>query len=129
MDAECCCAGADGVTDFNSLHSRLDDHNAFAYVFDLLILEETDIRPMPLVERRKQLAKLLRKAKPGIRLSEHIEEDGPLVFAHACRLGLEGIVSKRIDASCRSGRTKCWIKIKSKKTAAYMRVEDGTFWN
>ena len=48
MDAECCCDGADGVTDFNSLHSRLNDHNAFAYVFDLLMLEEADIRPLPL---------------------------------------------------------------------------------
>jgi hypothetical protein len=64
MDAECCCDGADGVTDFNSLHSRLNDHNAFPYVFDLLVLEEADIRPLPLSERRKQLAKLLRKAKP-----------------------------------------------------------------
>ena len=127
MDAECCCDGPDGVTDFNALHSRLNDNRAFAYVFDLLMLEDADIRPLPLGERRKQLAKLLRKAKPGIRLSEHIEEDGPLVFAHACQLGLEGIVSKRIDAPYRSGRAKSWIKTKNKNAAAYMRVEDGSF--
>ena len=57
MDAECCCAGANGLSDFNSLHSRLNDHNAFAYVFDLLILEAADIRPLPLLDRRNCCAK------------------------------------------------------------------------
>jgi len=76
-----------------------------------------DIRLLPLTERRKRLTKLLRKAKPGIRLSEHIAEDGPLVFAHACRLGLEGIVSKRFDAPYRSGRVKSWIQTKNKNAA------------
>jgi bifunctional non-homologous end joining protein LigD len=127
LDAECCCAGVDGVTDFNALHSRMNDSEAFAYAFDLLAVDSEDIRTLPLRDRRKRLATLLRKAKPGIRLSEHIEEDGALVFAHACRLGLEGIVSKRIDAAYRSGRVKTWIKTKNKNAAAYMRVEDGTF--
>jgi bifunctional non-homologous end joining protein LigD len=76
----------------------MKDSEAFAYEFDLLAVEGADIRLQPLSERRKQLTKLLRKAKPGIRLSERIEEDGALVFAHARRLGLEGIVSKKIDA-------------------------------
>jgi len=49
------------------------------------------------------------------------------VFNHACRLGLEGIISKRIDSPYRSGRAKCWIKTKNKNAAAYMRVEDGAF--
>ena len=127
LDAECCCAGPDGVTDFNALHSRLNDSSAFAYAFDLLAVNGADIRLQPLSERRKQLVGLLRKAKPGIRLSEYIAEDGPLVFAHACRLGLEGIVSKRIDAPYRSGRAKSWIKNKNKNAAAYLRVEDGSF--
>jgi bifunctional non-homologous end joining protein LigD len=126
IDAECCCDGKDGVTDFNLLHSRLNDDAAFAYAFDLLMLEGADIRRAPLTERRNHLAKLLRKAKPGIRLSEHIEADGATVFAHACRLGLEGIVSKRLDAPYRSGRVKLWIKVKNKNAAAYTRP-DGTF--
>jgi hypothetical protein len=95
MDAECCCADEDDVTDFDALHSRVNDHSAFAYAFDLLSVEDTDIRGLPLVERRKQLAKILRKAKPGIRLSEHIDADGVTVFDHACKLGLEAIVCKR----------------------------------
>ena len=115
------------MTDLNALHSRLNDSSAFAYAFDLLAVNGADVRQQPLSERRKQLVRLLRKARPGIRLSEHIAEDGPLVFAHACRLGLEGIVSKRIDAPYRSGRAKSWIKTKNKNAAAYIRVEDGSF--
>ena len=122
IDAECCVADENGVADFNALHSRIRDHEAFAYAFDLLAVDGEDIRLTPLSDRRKRLAKLLRKAKPGIRLSEHLEAEGPIVFEHACRLGLEGIVSKRIDAPYRSGRAKCWIKVKNKNAAAYTRV-------
>jgi bifunctional non-homologous end joining protein LigD len=56
---------------------------------------------VPLTERRKQLERLRRKAKPGIRLSEHMEGDAAIIFDHACRLGLEGIVFKRADAPYR----------------------------
>jgi bifunctional non-homologous end joining protein LigD len=98
---------------------RLSDHNAFAYAFDLLSIEDKDIRGLPLVKRRKQLAKILRKAKPGIRLSEHFEADGVKVFDHACKLGLEGIGSKRVDAPYRSGRARTWIKVKNRKAPAF----------
>src|SRR5215213_1672897 len=57
MDAECCCDGPDGVTDFNALHSRLNDSEAFAYAFDLLALDGDDLRLLPLHERRKRLTK------------------------------------------------------------------------
>jgi len=70
---------------------------------------------------------LLRRARPGIRLSEHIEADGALVFDRACKLGLEGIVSKRVDAPYCSGRTRTWIKVRNKNAPAYTRIEDGTF--
>jgi ATP-dependent DNA ligase len=78
-----------------------------------LLLDGEDIRRSLLKERRERLGRLLRKAKPGIRLSEHIEADGATVFAHACKLGLEGIVSKRVDAPYRSGRARTWIKVKN----------------
>jgi ATP-dependent DNA ligase len=52
------------------------------------------------------LASILAKARPGIRFNEHIEGDGPTVFAHACKMGLEGIVSKRKDSLYRSGRAR-----------------------
>jgi ATP-dependent DNA ligase len=53
------------------------------------------------------------KAQPGIRFNEHIEGDGPTVFAHACKMGLEGIVSKRKDSAYRSGRSPDWLKMKN----------------
>jgi bifunctional non-homologous end joining protein LigD len=55
---------------------------------------------------------VLAKAGPGIRFNEHIEGDGPTVFAHACKLG-KGIVSKRLGSSYRSGRSPDWLKMKN----------------
>jgi bifunctional non-homologous end joining protein LigD len=59
-------------------------------------------------------------------LSEHIEADGAVVFAHACKLGLEGIVSKRVDEADRSGRARTWIKVKNKKAPAFLRLMEET---
>jgi bifunctional non-homologous end joining protein LigD len=115
------------VADFDALHSRVNDDTAFAYAFDLLLLDGDDIRRSPLRERRERLGRLLRKAKPGIRLSEHIEADGATVFAHACKLGLEGIVSKRVDAPYRGGRARTWIKVKNQNAPAFLRVQEGAF--
>ena len=72
--------------------------------------------------RKATLTSLLIKARrPGIRLNEHIEADGPTVFAHACKMGLEGIVSKRKNSSYRSGRSRDWLKSKNPASAAVMR--------
>src|SRR5271166_2010104 len=61
--------------------------------------------------KQATLASLLARAAPGLRFNEHLDEaDGPLVFQHACKLGLEGIVSKRRDSRYRSGRSPDWIK-------------------
>ena len=68
------------------------------------------------------LASLLRRAAPALRFNEHLdEEDGPLVFAHACKIGLEGIVSKRKDSPYRSGRSPHWIKSKNPTAPAVKR--------
>ena len=63
----------------------------------------------------------LGKARPGIRFNEHIEGDGPTVFAHACKMGLEGIVSKRKDSMYRSGRSPDWLKFKNPAAPAVKR--------
>src|ERR1700720_4632653 len=79
------------------------------YAFDLIELDGEDMRRDPLAVRKATLASLLRRAAPGLRFNEHLdEEDGPLVFAHACKMGLEGIVSKRKDSPYRSGRSPHW---------------------
>ena len=67
------------------------------------------------------LASIVAKAQPGIRFNEHIEGDGPTVFAHACKLRLEGIVSKRLGSRYRSGRSKDWLKFKNPDAPAVKR--------
>ena len=72
IDAEGCCDGDKGITDFERLMAR-HDASAYAYAFDLLVLDGKDMREEPLVARKPALGKLLRKAKPGIRYSEQGE--------------------------------------------------------
>jgi ATP-dependent DNA ligase len=67
------------------------------------------------------LSSIAAKAQPGIRFNEHIEGDGPTVFAHACKLGLEGIVSKRKGSAYRSGRSPDWLKMKNAAAPAVKR--------
>jgi bifunctional non-homologous end joining protein LigD len=70
------------------------------------------------------LASIVAKASPGIRFNEHMEGDGPTVFAHACKMGLEGIVSKRKDSAYRSGRSPDWLKMKNADARAVKREEE-----
>jgi ATP-dependent DNA ligase len=70
---------------------------------------------------RARLAKLLSKAGDGVYLSEHLAGDGAIIFEHACRMGIEGIVSKRRDFPYRSGRSKCWIKVKNPASPAALK--------
>jgi ATP-dependent DNA ligase len=99
IDGEGVILRQDGVSDFDRLHSRRHDDEVQLLGFDLLELDGTDLRREPLENRKATLASLLRRSRAGIQLVEHIEaDDGGTVFDHACRLGLEGIVSKRRDA-------------------------------
>jgi bifunctional non-homologous end joining protein LigD len=127
LDGEGVVCGEDGVADFARLHSRACDHLVTHYAFDPLEFGGQDLRRQPLVDRKTALRKLLARRKHGIVYNEHIEDDGHLVFQHACHMGLEGIVAKRMDAPYRSGRSKAWIKIKNPGSPAMLRVEDGTF--
>jgi ATP-dependent DNA ligase len=72
-------------------------------------------------------SRLLARARPGLRYVEHLEGDGALIFKHACKLGLEGIVSKRLDSSNRSGRSRQWLKIRNPNAPAALRIEEGSF--
>jgi bifunctional non-homologous end joining protein LigD len=84
-----------------------------------------DLRRKRYVERKSALRKLLRHDR-GIQYVEHAEGHGDKLFAAACKLGLEGIVSKKLDAPYRSGPSKTWIKIKNPKAPAATRAMDGT---
>ncbi len=127
IDGEVVCAGPDGIADFATLHGRCHDHEAFVYGFDLMELDGEDLRPLPLIARKAALAKVLRRAPAGIRLVEHAAGDGQALFDAACRMGLEGIVSKKADRPYRPGPKPCshWVKVKNKRSPAYLRFRDG----
>jgi bifunctional non-homologous end joining protein LigD len=106
---------------FERIRFRQHDGAVFLFAFDLIELNGNDLRREPLEVRKATLASLLKRAAPGLRFNEHIEADGPTVFAHACKMGLEGIVSKRKDSSYRSGRSPDWIKSKNPAAPAVKR--------
>jgi bifunctional non-homologous end joining protein LigD len=121
IDGEAVACDEDGVPNFNRLRYRRHDASVFLYAFDLIELNGDDLRREPLQVRKATLASALAKAAPGLRLNEHIEADGPTVFAHACIMGLEGIVSKRKDSRYMSGRSQDWLKSKNPESAAVRR--------
>jgi bifunctional non-homologous end joining protein LigD len=130
VDGEAVACRDDGIADFERIRYRRDDASVFLYAFDLIELDGNDLRHEPLNVRKATLTSLLRRAAPGLRLNEHLEEDGPVVFHHACKLGLEGIVSKRRDSRYRSGRSPHWIKSKNPNAPAVKREaeEDRGQW-
>jgi bifunctional non-homologous end joining protein LigD len=89
----------------------------FLCEFDLLELAGVDYRTNPLEKRKRRLEKLLARTS-GIRFVEHLEGDGAIIFQHACKMKLEGIVSKRRDLPYKSGPTKTWLKIKNPSSPA-----------
>jgi hypothetical protein len=94
IDGKAVACGEDGIASFDRIRYRQHDATVFLYAFDLVELNGDDLRCDPLAVRKATLASLLGRAAPGLRFNEHLnEQDGPLVFAHACKLGLEGIVS------------------------------------
>jgi bifunctional non-homologous end joining protein LigD len=86
------------------------------------------MRNRPFLDRKNALARLLRNTEARILFNEHIAEDGPTVFAHACGLGAEGIVSKKIDSTYRSGLCRVWVKVRNPASIAVQR-ERNEIWN
>jgi bifunctional non-homologous end joining protein LigD len=123
IDGEAVCCDATGVSIFDYLHSRRHDDRVLLYAFDLLELDGEDFRPRPLHARKARLEQLLAAALAGIQYNDHVDGDGQVVFEHACKLGLEGIVSKHRDHPYRSGRSKTWLKIKNPAAPGVTRFE------
>jgi bifunctional non-homologous end joining protein LigD len=126
VDGEVVCCDEAGVAVFDKLHSRAHYDEVFLYAFDLLELDGEDWRPRPLEERKAKLEKLLTGRRAGIRFSEHLDGDGGTIFEHACKLGLEGIVSKSRESPYRSGPSKAWLKIKNPSAPGVLRFQDRT---
>jgi bifunctional non-homologous end joining protein LigD len=122
LDGEAVACDDHGVAVFDRLRYRRADADVFLYAFDLIELDGTDLRREPLVVRKATLVSVLAKAAPGLRVNEHLEhDDGDVVFRHACKMGLEGIVSKRRDSPYRSGRSPDWLKMKNPACEAVRR--------
>ena len=112
-------------TGVRALRSKRRGYEAVLYAFDLIEHDGIDLRDLPLIKRKRRLAKLIGKAKRrAIVFTEHLTGDGPTVFDHVCRMGLEGIVSKRTDAPYRSGRSRTWLKSKNPASAAVRRERE-----
>ncbi len=115
IDGELVVEGEAGISDFSALQADLSDDRTDRfrfYAFDLLYAGGHDLTKKPLAERKALLASLIPAQDPVLRFSGDFDQPGAEVLAHACRLGLEGIVSKRKDQPYRSGRSADWIKSK-----------------
>ncbi|NKM58011.1 ATP-dependent DNA ligase [Rhizobium anhuiense] len=117
IDGEICALDESGAPDFAALQAALSEGRTgelVYFAFDLLYEGGEDLRSLPLVERKERLQSLLSDAgsDPRIRFVEHFETGGDAVLRSACKLSLEGIVSKQADAPYQSGRTESWAKSK-----------------
>jgi ATP-dependent DNA ligase len=119
IDGEAIACDDNGLAVFEMI--RHHHHEVELCAFDLLELDGEDLRASPIEERKRTLARLLRRSYPGIVLNEHFNGDGAVIYRHACALGCEGIVSKRLGSAYRSGRADCWVKVKNPASPAVKR--------
>jgi bifunctional non-homologous end joining protein LigD len=117
LDGEVVVLEANGQSSFAALQAAFDEgakHPLTYFAFDLLHLNGHNLRPEPLVERKKILSQMLGSLgeQETVRYGQHLETEGDPIFKEACKMGAEGIISKRADSVYTSGRTKSWIKIK-----------------
>ncbi|MEI9888410.1 MAG: non-homologous end-joining DNA ligase [Rhizomicrobium sp.] len=117
IDGEICALNKDGAADFGALQLALSEHRTGAlvfFVFDVLFADGTDLRKEGLAARKNVLEELLRHARGSKRLRfvPHFTSHGDAMLEAACKMDMEGIVSKRLDAPYRSGRGDGWTKSK-----------------
>jgi ATP-dependent DNA ligase len=121
IDGEAIIRGVDGYSDFNALHSGKHNGEVEMLAFDILAMDDDDLRHMPLSMRKTNLQRLLARRPEGIFVPDFEQgEIGPDLFRKVCEFGFEGLVSKRSDRPYR-GRCPHWIKIKNRKHAAMSR--------
>jgi bifunctional non-homologous end joining protein LigD len=110
IDGEVVVPAADGSTDFSVLQNELKGTSAkiVLVAFDLLYLNGRDLRKLPLVQRKAELKKII--SSTDVQFSDSFEIEGREIFAHACKVGLEGVVSKVRDSTYISGRGNNWVK-------------------
>ena len=124
IDGEAIVCDENGLAVFELIRRHDAGERAVLSAFDLLELDGKDLRRRPIETRKALLAKLLRERQRfegshlSLVLNEHYEEDGAIVFREACKLGCEGIVSKRLGSIYRRGRSPLWLKVKNPNAPA-----------
>jgi bifunctional non-homologous end joining protein LigD len=121
IDGEAIVCDENGLAVFELIRGHGSKTSAVLCAFDLLELDGRDLRRRPIEERKGLLAKLLHDPNLSVVLNEHFEGDGAIVFREACKLGCEGIVSKRLGSIYRSGRSPLWLKVKNPNAPAVKR--------
>ena len=129
LDGEIVVHASDGTTDIRALHRALGRGRGSAivyYVFDLIYLDGYDVTAVPLDGRKELLSGLVDSSEVSgrLRLSQPIIGHGPTVFRQACRLCLEGIVSKRRGSRYPCGRSRSWLKVKCPPTEWFVTGGD-----
>ena len=125
IDGEAVIARDDGPPDFHALRSRRRGHEAVLFAFDLIEHDGADLRDLPLIERKRRLAKLLGRAKRrAIRLGEHLTGDGPTVFGHVCQMGLGGHRLEADGCAVSQRASKAWVKVKNPASDAVRRERE-----
>src|SRR3712207_5176564 len=115
LDGELCVLSEAGLTSFSAMQAATDARSTEGLVFvlfDLLYLDGEDLTGKPLGVRKERLEALLASAPPGLQYSEHHLVSGQSFYRHACKLGIEGIVSKRLDGPYKPGDRGLWRKVK-----------------
>jgi ATP-dependent DNA ligase len=121
IDGEAIVVDTSGLAVFDLLRSWRHNHAAILCAFDLIELDGKNLRRTPIEERKHALTNLLCRERDGIALNRYYDGDGAIIFKHACALGCEGIVSKRLGSTYRSGRVNDWLKIKNPAAPAVKR--------
>ena len=121
IDGEAVVCDEDGLAVFDLIRHHDTVTNAEHCAFDLLELDGRDLRRRPIEKRKELLADLLSGSRHSLVFNECFEDDGEIVFREACKLGCEGIVSKRLGSIYRRGRSPLWVKVKNPKAPAVTR--------
>jgi len=124
IDGEAIISDAPGLAVFSLIRSYRNGARATVCAFDLIEIDGEDLRWRPIEDRKAALKKLLHRSHPGIAFNKHFDVEGTVVFHHACKLGCEGIVSKRLGSPYRFGRSNDWIKVKNPAAPAVKRAAE-----
>ncbi|MCW1429962.1 DNA ligase D [Novosphingobium sp. JCM 18896] len=128
IDGEITAPGKDGNPSFSALQAELKRGHGSQkspldfHAFDLLSLNGEDLKALPQIERKERLEALLADAQPPIRVADHVVGAGETLYAAMCEAGMEGIISKRIEAPYRGTRSKSWVKVKCTRRQEFVVI-------